>query len=138
MNTSAPPTFAHPQIYQEHHTPSPTQHLYYKIQETNSVIKEAGQMAIEVLVHLVIYSAAITTATQGFLWADPALPVEGPDPNPRVQLCSPPHRISGIQQQLPTALADGHLSYTTSISPKHRNKTGGICLLAKPTQEVPN
>lgn len=82
--------------------------------------------------------AVITTATQGLLWTDPALPVEGPGPNPRMQLCSPPHRISGIQQQLPTALVDGHLSYTTAIPPKHSNKTGGICLLAKPTQEVPS
>lgn len=46
-------------------------------------------MAIEVPVHLFIYPAAITTATQGLLWADPALPVEGPDPNPKVHLCSP-------------------------------------------------
>lgn len=37
-------------------------------------------MAIEIPVHLVIYTAAVTTVTQGLSWADPPLPVEGPAP----------------------------------------------------------
>jgi len=50
-------------------------------------------MLVEVPVHLVIYPAATTTVTQGLSWAGPALPVEGPDPSPTMQLHSPPHSL---------------------------------------------
>ena len=97
-------------------------------------------MATEVPVHLVIYPAAITTVTQGLSWADPALPVEGPDPSPRMQLHSPPHRSQGYssRSQQHKALVDGPLPDIIAIPPKHGNKTDGICLWAEPAQEVPN
>lgn len=93
-------------------------------------------MAIEVPARLVIYPVTITTVTQGLLWADPAPPVQQPDPSPRMQLHSPLHRSQGYSSssQQHKALVDGPLPDITAIPPKHSNKTGGICPWAKPAQ----
>lgn len=115
MNTSAPPTFARTQISLEHHTESnPINIFIIKFRKQTGWLRSwtDGNWGSSPSSYLPCCHCHSST---GLLVRRSCTSSGGARSPSQSSALLSPHSISGIQQQLPRALVDGHLPYTTEV-----------------------